>query len=470
MGNFRNAILKSGICFTFCNVLQKGALIFSVPIFTRLMSTEDYGMTATYQSWNSILIILVSLALYMGVFNNGMTFFEEDRDCFVSALQGLSTTIAIITLLVVLIFRNQISNTLGMPQSIVVCMFLSYIFLPAFEYWNSRIKFEYRYRPLLIATFVYSAITIIIPLVVVLNTKEKGEAKILSQIVALTLFSIFFYFWNFQKGKKFFVWKYWKYVLLFNLPLIPHYLSNILLGQSDRIMIAKMCGNSQAGIYSVAGSLHGGVAVVVSAINSAFIPWLYNELKADKFCEIHKKAEQLIILMGTFVFGIVSCTPEIIHILAAKEYYEAIYVVPSILMGSFFSLLYMFAGNIEVFYGKRIFMTCATAFSALLNIFLNYILIPKYGYLVCGYTTLFCEFIYAGAHFMFMCNIRVKGTKLIHHQIYNIRKIIGICGTVGIGVIIQGILYNTIVLRYFLLIAVCGIIGIIFMRKEKRKA
>lgn len=448
-------ILKSGMWFTFCNILQKGAVILSVPIFTRLMATDDYGMTATYQSWNNILFIIVSLALYMGVFNNGMIFFEKDRAGFISSLQGLSTTSALLALLFVCLFSQQIQEVVSLPKKVIFCMFPSYIFLPAFEYWNARMRFEYRYKALIVATIIYSVSTTLIPLVAVLNTENKGEAKILALIVTLSIFSAFFYILNFIKGRKFFVWKYWSYVLLFNIPLIPHYLSNVILSQSDRIMIAALCGNKQAGIYSVAGSLHGGVAVVVTAVNSAFIPWLYNELKEKRYSRINDKAEKLIILLGIFIIGVVSCTPEIIRVMASVEYYEAIYVVPPILLGSFFSLLYMFVGNIEVFYGKRLFMTCATMFSAVLNIFLNYLLIPVWGYMVCGYTTLVCELIYTSAHYLFMRNIKVEGKKITEYHIYNLKKILGISFIIIAAITIQSILYKTIIVRYMVFFCVC---------------
>ena len=53
-------------------------------------------------------------------------------------------------------------------------------------------------------------------------------------------------------GKKYIQKKYWKYALAFNIPLIPHYLSNYVLSQSDRVMIGKMVGNDKAALYSVA--------------------------------------------------------------------------------------------------------------------------------------------------------------------------------------------------------------------------
>lgn len=82
----------------------------------------------------------------------------------------------------------------------------------------------------------------------------------------------------FYKGKCFFNKRYWKYALLFNVPLIPHYLANYALGQSDRIMIGKLIGSSEAAFYSVAYTISMMMMLIISAINNSFIPYLYKEL------------------------------------------------------------------------------------------------------------------------------------------------------------------------------------------------
>ena len=63
------------------------------------------------------------------------------------------------------------------------------------------------------------------------------------------------YFAEMIKGKKFYSAKFWKHALMFNLPLIPHYLSQTILNSADRIMISSLVGASEAGIYSLAYSI-----------------------------------------------------------------------------------------------------------------------------------------------------------------------------------------------------------------------
>ena len=55
--------IKAGLWFTICNLLQKGISFITVPIFTRIMSTEDYGLYSIYISWYSIMTIFATLHL-----------------------------------------------------------------------------------------------------------------------------------------------------------------------------------------------------------------------------------------------------------------------------------------------------------------------------------------------------------------------------------------------------------------------
>ena len=80
---------KAALWFTICSFLQKGISFITVPIFTRLMSTEEYGTYTVYLSWLQILTIMTSLYLFNGVYDNAMAKYEKQRDEYTSTMQGL---------------------------------------------------------------------------------------------------------------------------------------------------------------------------------------------------------------------------------------------------------------------------------------------------------------------------------------------------------------------------------------------
>ena len=82
---------KASIWFIVCSVLQKCISMITLPVFTRLMSTEQYGQFNVYNSWLQIFTIFVTLRLNYAVFNKGMSKFKEDRDGYTSTMQTITS-------------------------------------------------------------------------------------------------------------------------------------------------------------------------------------------------------------------------------------------------------------------------------------------------------------------------------------------------------------------------------------------
>jgi len=455
----------SAFWFTVCNVLYKLVAIVSIPIFTRMMSTDDFGLTTLYTSWQGVLIIVFSLNLYGGVFNNGMHKYADNRQQFLSSVQGLSTITSGIGLMLALIFRNFLSDIMGIPVSLVILLFVSFMFLPSFEYWSAKTRFEYNYKPLLLATVIYSALMILVPCYFVSQSTDKGITKAVSNALVGIGFSAFFYVCNLMKGKSFINKEYWHYVFRFNLPLIPHYLAAILLVQSDRIVVARMVGQSEAGIYGVASSIGSALTIAVTAINSAYVPWLYRNIDENAFAKIRKTGNQIVLLVGGLFFLLVTCSPEILFLFASKDYADALYLIAPLALGSWFSVLYLLFGNVEIFFEKRVFMSITSVLVAVLNIVLNIIAIPHFGYAACAYTTALCYLLYGLAHFSFMLRIRKGEKSMWELKIYGIGRIAAIYSAISIVAVIQMTLYRHTLVRYLVLLLVL-LLSFIFFRKR----
>ena len=70
---------KAALWFVICSLIQKGISFITIPIFTRIMSVNDYGIYNLYLSWFQIFTIITSLYLYFGVFNNAMIKYESEK-------------------------------------------------------------------------------------------------------------------------------------------------------------------------------------------------------------------------------------------------------------------------------------------------------------------------------------------------------------------------------------------------------
>ena len=109
-----SAPVKASIWFTACNIIQKGIALISTPIFTRIMTTQQYGVYTIYQSWYQVLTIFATLNLSAGIFNNGLTKYPEKKSEFVSSLQGLSTTVTFVLFLIYIAIPQFWNELLGL--------------------------------------------------------------------------------------------------------------------------------------------------------------------------------------------------------------------------------------------------------------------------------------------------------------------------------------------------------------------
>lgn len=399
---------KASLWYAICNILQKGISFIVVPIYTRVLPTTEYGQYSVFNSWLNILIIFATLNLYCGVFTKAMVDYEKDRDRYTSCMQGLSTILTSGLFIVYLIGKSFWNSTLEMSTETVLLMFIYFVFYPAITFWSVRQRVEYKYKSMVIVTLLVSVATPIFSLILLFFTSLRANAVIWGYLVIHSIVGVIFYIYNFAKGRVFFVKKYWVDALKFNIPLIPHYLSLIVLGQADRIMISKYCGADKTAIYNLAYQVSMLMSIFIVAINNSLVPWTYEKLKVKEYESIKKVCNKLCIIVAIMTVGAILVSPELIKILGTDEYLDAIWVIPAVSISVYFTFCYGLFSNVEFYFSATKYVMIASTVGALLNIFLNAIFIPMYGYIAAGYTTLFCYCTFMIIHFLFMRSICIK--------------------------------------------------------------
>ena len=397
--------VKASFWFLVCSFFQKGISFITTPIFTRILTTGEYGEYNVFNSWLQIITPIVSLNLSSGVYAQGIVKFEDERDQFTSSLQGLGLTLILAWTIVYLSFHTFFNNIFSLTIVQMICMFMMIWANGSFNFWSMNQRVDFKYNKLVVMTI---AASIAQPLLSIILIKQSID-KVTARILGMTIVQLSMYSWTFlsqiQKGRRFFYKKFWSYALKFNIPLLPHYLSLTILSSSDRIMIKKMVGSSEAGIYSLAYS----VAMIMSLFNTALLqtvePWIYKKLKASKAKDIAMVAYPTFTFIGAVNIFLIVLAPEVITFFAPKQYYDAIWVIPSVALSVYFTYIYCFFATFEFYYEKTKYIASATIGGAVLNILLNYIFIEQYGYLAAGYTTLVSYIMFAVLHYIFMRKI-----------------------------------------------------------------
>ncbi len=451
-----SAPVKASLWFAVCSFFQKGISFITTPIFTRLLTTEQYGVFSVYNSWYSIISIIATLNLSAGVYNNCVTKYPNDREKVTSSLQGLSTTVTALLFVVYLAGMEFWNNLLELSSLFIMLMFLELIFVPAYSFWTVGQRYDYKYRGVVFVTAIIAVGSPVVGIVAVLSTDYKAEARVVSYVLVQVVVGLFFYMHNFRRGKKFFSKEYWTFALKFNLPLIPHYLSMTVLNQADRIMISRMVSNSAAAIYSIAYSVSTIMSLVTTAINSSFVPYTYKALKDENYTGIRKHSTLLLILIGGVSLITMAFGPEIVWIVGGSEYYEAIWVIPPIAASVYFTFLYPLFANIEFYYEKTVGIMIASCCGAGANVILNYIFIKIFDYYAAGYTTLFCYILFVVAHYFFQKRILVREVHM-KEDIYDMKLIIAISVFELVAMVGLIFTYKYTLLRYFVISILCVI-------------
>lgn len=445
--------VKASLWFLICSFLQKGISVITTPIFTRLVSTAEYGQYSSFNSWLSIVTVFITLQLSAGVYTQGLIKFSEERPVFSSSLQGLNFVLISLWTLIYLPFRSYINSLMQLTTVQVLSMLIMIWATSIYNFWAAEQRVEYKYKKLVILTLIVSLFKPIISIICILLSEDKVTAWVLSLALAELIGFAALFFIQLRNGKVFFSKRFWVYALGFNLPLVPHYLSQQVLNSSDRIMIQSLIGSSEAGIYGLAYSISMIMTLFNTAIMQTLSPWIYQKLKDRKETDISSIAYLTLVIIAIVNLLLIALAPEAVAIFAPKSYYAAIWVIPPVAMSTIFMYSYDLFAKFEFYYEKTKFIMIASILGALLNIALNCFFLQKVGFYAAAYTTLFCYIIYALAHYLFMqkiCKDYLNGAVVYKPSILFL--IYGVFIIIGFLLMLT---YSFPIIRYTIVISSC---------------
>lgn len=444
--------VKASIAYVLCSFMQRGISTLTTPIFTRLLTTEQYGYYKIFNSWLEIVAVFSTLKLSGSVFTQTLVKYENQRDEYTTSTAGLGTVTTLLTLGIYLPLREYINRWMGMTTLIMICIFLASWATLMFEIWAVRLRVQYKYKPLIFMTIVTSVLKPLAGIVAILCTQEyKAEARIISLVaVEIIVYSgLFFSF--LRHDRRVFNKKFWRYSLSLNIPLIPHYLTRVVLNQSDTLMIKAMAGMDKAGIYGLGHNLAWLLTLVTTSLINTLHPWYFQKIRENKKESIGKITYAVIAIVGFCGLVMTALAPEIVRIFGPKEYHSAIWVIPPLVASIFFMFMYNVFATFEYYFEKSMFLMTASTIGGVLNIILNYFFIKNFGFIAAGYTTLFCYIFYAVAHYV--CMKIIIRNHMDNEKIFSLHILIMLSVAYIAASTMLMMTYNFLVIRYLLLIA-----------------
>ncbi|MFW6016200.1 MAG: oligosaccharide flippase family protein [bacterium] len=410
----KNKVVKAGSWYTISNFFSRGLSFLTIPIFTRLLSTADYGVVSIYTTWVGIFTIIMTLDLKASV-GRGKYDFKVDYNEFVSSVIFLSFMIFIFFLIIFNVFNDFFIQLTGLPKLLFYIMVFQAYFAFVKEYTVNKFRFEYRYKIVSIVTILMNITGITLSVFLILNVFQ--EQSYLGRIIGIAsvtiLVGIFWFFYLLVRGRTLVNREYWIYALVLSVPLVMHNVSGVINSQFDRIVINRYISDSATGIYSFAYNIGMIITVLLVSLNQAWLPWFYDQMEKQQYKNIKQKA---ILYRDFFTISyllVLFIAPELVRVMSAESFWEGLFIIPWIFMAYYFQYMYTLEVNVEFYHKKTALISLGTIFSAAINVILNLILVPIYGYQAAAITT-------AVSYFFLFCFHYILTNKIIGHTVFGL--------------------------------------------------
>lgn len=392
--NHFKSMFKQSTYYLGGNVLLAVCGFISFPVWTRVLSKEDYG----FFSLVVITIMMMSSFSKFGLQHAVLRYYpfkekqgREELSSYYSTIVISSVLIGFLICFVIAISFNGINSVLG-KQTLAGFVLVAAVLGLSNSVISVLLNFFRAAQNARLYTLVevfkrYSNFILAVFFVLVLLWGLKGIFIgwiITDSVVLLFLFFVLGSRYNFRLDFKLFSLKLLKEALAYGVPLIAFEISTVLLSIGDRYLIEYYMGEASVGTYSAGYNLSSYMAEFFSTpLRLAVIPmflklWEHSgEEETNRF--ISSLFKYYIMAGIVIIFGAVYLKDLIVPILASNKFRESSVIIPYILPPSIIYGAFFIYGA-GFFIKKRTFeLAWVTFFAAIVNLVLNIVLIPYYG-------------------------------------------------------------------------------------------
>jgi O-antigen/teichoic acid export membrane protein len=368
------------------NVLSQALAFFVLPVFTRYLTPDDYGILSYTGSITSFLLILSTLSLNSFILRH---YFEIQTEQKRKELFG--------TIFIFIVSIN------------IILLYIEFLIFPhALKWLNIKIPFHPYFKIALVINFL--EVTAIVPLVYYRVTRKAWQyfwltssRAVLIVLVGLvlvigydmgvmgryygsffanTLFLVIYLTVIFKVARPSFDLSTIKKGLRFSLPLLPAAFASIAIISSDRIILERYVSLSQIGIYSVGVTLGTVLLIVVRSFYLAVEPEIYDSFNSNGFEEKVVRLKNYFLYAVLFIGSIIIIfSREIVATMAADRFYESYKIIPFFVTGTIFRGAEILVGTTLFALNKTIYQPIIVGAALMVNIIGNLALVPFMGIL-----------------------------------------------------------------------------------------
>ena len=406
---------KTVIINTISIVLIQGINFFTIPVFSRILGTGQYGIYSTFIAWLQVFSAIFGCSVGDGL-ATGRYKFEKEYSAFRSSILLLGTVLAGLLGCGLLIGNSIIQRITGFDIKIILMLLLTATATFVITFSNSAFIFEKRPQANLYISAVLTISTVLLQFLFLGYNSDivnSASMMIYGYCIPYVITAILVWIVLFKEKPTLIRKPYAVFALQMGIPTVFHLLSNTILTQSDRVMMYGMgISNNEIGIYSLYYNLSMVLCILLSALNKSWVPYFYDDLKNESYYQLKIKCRNYIELFTIITMGFLLLSREVGYLMGDKSFWSGIEVIPILTISTFFTFLYQFPVNFEFFYRKNAMIAIGTIFAAGCNVVLNIVFIPKWGMYGAAIATMMSYFVLFLIHTFFV-KVIMKQTLLI---------------------------------------------------------
>jgi O-antigen/teichoic acid export membrane protein len=355
-----------------------------IPLYTRYLDPTDYGVMALVSMYTQAMFICMNLGQSVSLFR----FYydhddEESRQRVVAAALWIVLLFAVPLAAIPFLFPGTLSRWLLGDETLWFLMWIAtgtvlakVLLRMPFSIMRAKDQSK-RYA---VWSLARNALATILAVVLVAGFHMEATGVILSQFIGEVIMCALLTGMTFKMLRVGFHWKDIKEQLVFGLPLVPAGIAAFGMDLTNRWFLKHYYSVADVGIFSLGYRFGEILTFVVTAFQLSWPQFLFSHRKDANAPEIYAHMTNYYLASILFLWlGISAFAPELIRIMATPAYYEAAYLIPIISLAmALDGMAFMF--NIgQLFAKKTIYRSVTVCTAAVVNLGLNFLLIPRYG-------------------------------------------------------------------------------------------
>ena len=384
-------------------ILLNGISMITAPLFSRILGDSGYGTLRIYNIWASVIAIIFTLQTQGTLVNARVEYLPEQQKHYQSAVMSLSALLFLCCSTVVLLFIKPISGLLKLEPFLICLMLLQAFGTFCVNFLNTKHTYEFKAGRNMAISLVVTITTLVLSLVLILQLEQEVRyyGRAIAIAVTYGIIGIPACILILMRGKVFYHREYWKFCVALAIPAVFHNLSDLILGQSDQVMLQQILGKAVVGHYGLAWTFGNFLFILFGALNRTWCPFFFEEMKEGKRDAMMAKTRNFLELFTILACGFMLLTPEVYHVYASRDYWSSTMVIPLFVASYYLNFLCTFPVNFEYYHKKTKVVAAVTIFSSLMNVALNYVLIKAIGMMGAALATVFSHGLQLTMHHLY---------------------------------------------------------------------